>query len=126
MTRVEQAAMATFSLQVWTRERNCVACGEPGSNAHHVLFGRHHRRTTDPRGGVTLCGSGTTGCHGLFHAGDVATRREIGLYIVEQRDDTLDFLVEELGAEGAIEYLDRVYYLAEEPARLATSPGKEE
>ena len=124
MTRTEKAIEASFALQVWTRERNCVACGEPGSNAHHVLFGSHGR-TQDPRGGVMLCGSGTIGCHGLFHEGDEKTRREIGEYILDRRPDTIEFMVEQLGSGRAVmEYLDRVYCLAD-GAILAAVNGNE-
>lgn len=47
----------------------CVRCGMAGNNFHH----RRSRSVTDdcthaPCNAITLCGSGTTGCHGWVHA----------------------------------------------------------
>ena len=48
----------------------CVWCGKPASNLHHEppkgLGGTKSHRAV-----ISLCGSGTTGCHGLRHAGRV-------------------------------------------------------
>lgn len=83
----------------------CVLCLNPGS-LHHVL----------PRGQggddvasnlVGLCGSGTTGEHGLLEAGDVGTRLRLGQYLKRSRPDTLLYLQGKLGEEGAKEWLHR-------------------
>ena len=42
----------------------CVVCGKPANNAHHVIVGMR-KSLRVPR--LRLCGSGTTGCHGLAH-----------------------------------------------------------
>ena len=62
---------------------NCMVCGRPAANCHHLMplgNGRSFTLRTD-RGTWTLhsplmalCGSGTTGCHGLFHSGVLAAR----------------------------------------------------
>lgn len=55
----------------------CVACGRRAANAHHVPALSHGRsfNLRSPLGCFVLlpalfavCGSGTTGCHGAFHA----------------------------------------------------------
>ena len=55
----------------------CFVCGRPATNCHHVVplsNGEFFERVT-PNGAfrlrsrlMTLCGSGTTGCHGRIHA----------------------------------------------------------
>lgn len=49
----------------------CVVCGKKASNLHHEppkgLGGIGSKGTEPPR--LSLCGSGTTGCHGARHAG---------------------------------------------------------
>lgn len=46
----------------------CVRCGEVGGSIHHRvprrMGGTKDIRSYDMRNLVTLCGSGTTGCHG--------------------------------------------------------------
>lgn len=55
----------------------CAVCGAPATNSHHVpsvgMGGRNasfklHGRILRPAL-IALCGSGTTGCHGMAHAG---------------------------------------------------------
>lgn len=50
----------------------CRVCGRPANNQHHLvwrswgeLFDEHGHKMKKPT--ITLCGSGTTGCHGLAH-----------------------------------------------------------
>lgn len=52
----------------------CVVCGRFGTNKHHEPpKGTGGERAW--RGSlVSLCGSGTTGCHGRRHAGDLKLR----------------------------------------------------
>ena len=46
----------------------CVVCGRYGANRHHMppkgMAGEEHWEGCF----ISLCGSGTTGCHGLWHA----------------------------------------------------------
>lgn len=61
----------------------CAVCGKPAANCHHVvpLSVRHRFGLATPSGTVrlrsplfALCGSGTEGCHGAFHAGRIKAR----------------------------------------------------
>ena len=113
---------ASFTLQVWAHERTCVVCGEPGANAHHVLYGSWAgRRENVVPNGVMLCGSGTTGCHGKFHAGRKEVAKAIGEYIRDHRPDTLSYLATKLGDEEARDYMRRRYYTEVEDGRTARS-----
>ena len=63
----------------------CVVCGRPRPNAHHEPpkgVGRNFLLST-PMGQfvlkpalIALCGSGTTGCHGMRHNGKLSIRWE--------------------------------------------------
>lgn len=50
---------------------HCAICGKPANNKHHMVrrgageLYRSGRKLKKPT--ITLCGSGTTGCHGLAH-----------------------------------------------------------
>lgn len=51
-------------------EGRCVWCGRPygdALNLHHRLL-RSHGTDNSPANLVSICGSGTTGCHGYAHA----------------------------------------------------------
>lgn len=62
------------------RFAECAICGAPASNSHHVPpVGMGARNASFTLHGhklrpalIALCGSGTTGCHGLIHAGMVS------------------------------------------------------
>ncbi len=67
----------------------CVICGKPSEQIHHRRprgMGGTARKTTNlPANGLTLCGSGTQGCH---HT--VESRRDLALengWIVRQHQD---------------------------------------
>jgi len=111
---------ASFTLQVWAHQRNCVVCGEPGANAHHILFASQGGEKVLANGAM-LCGSGTMGCHGLMTAMDEETRRAIGEYILDQRPDTVSYLTLKLGGRGAQDFLRRVYLTEVEMS--APQPG---
>lgn len=115
----------------------CVACSDPGANAHHVL------RTSGPHFGddvfenlVTLCGSGTMRCHGAHHgnpymvevndwSGDQESmaahhserrdaewvNRRIGKHLLEHRWDVIDYMIRKLGKVPGEAYLERVYFV---------------
>jgi hypothetical protein len=75
--------------------KECALChNTQGLSLHHIS--KHPR--DDARGNlVMLCGSGTTGCHGKIEAGDHALRRQLGVYLVLERPDVLEYLEERLG-----------------------------
>ena len=52
----------------------CIVCGKPNANAHHIPPIGTGRRDRWQGAIVRLCGSGTTGCHGAFHAGKLELR----------------------------------------------------
>ncbi len=60
----------------------CVRCGRPnfwgGFSRHHRQLRRHGDHT--PANLIVLCGSGTTGCHGLVHA-NPAESKLLGLIV---------------------------------------------
>lgn len=60
----------------------CMVCGRPATNAHHEppkgMSGVREWELLTPKGPrllrpalIALCGSGTTGCHGARHRGEV-------------------------------------------------------
>ncbi|WP_077597848.1 hypothetical protein [Olsenella urininfantis] len=59
------------------RGARCAVCGAPATNSHHEpQVGMGGGRASLPLAGhglrpalIALCGSGTTGCHGMVHAG---------------------------------------------------------
>jgi hypothetical protein len=59
-----------------------------------------------------LCGSGTTGCHGLIEAGNEAKRRELGKHVLLCRSDITAHLEEMKGVDGAREWM-RLHLLVE-------------
>jgi hypothetical protein len=88
-----------------TRGVICVLCGKPGS-IHHV-----YDRSDVPENLVGLCGSGTTGHHGYITGEDEQTRRELGEYILLNRDDIIFYVIGKLGEEAGKEWLLRRLFL---------------
>lgn len=69
--RVRQAI---YERDLW----RCAACGRPmpdGGDVHHRRL-RSQRGKGDIENGVLLCGSGTTGCHGVVHQFPKNSREE--------------------------------------------------
>jgi len=60
---------------------------------------------------VMLCGSGTTGCHGLIEARDSDKLRELGTYVLQARGDIIVYLYEQLGAVAAQEWMKRHFLI---------------
>ena len=52
----------------------CIVCGKPHPNLHHMPPIGSGRRSAWKGAMLALCGSGTTGCHGAFHAGILELR----------------------------------------------------
>ena len=55
-------------------ERRCIVCGSYPVNHHHIPPIGSGRRGSWQGALLALCGSGTTGCHGLWHHGDLELR----------------------------------------------------
>lgn len=98
----------------------CAACGRRGADGHHVL--------PKDRGGddveanvVSLCGSGTSRCHGAHHGNPYVENGErrdaewvnvrIGRTLDRERPDTISYLVGKLGNDGARVFLEDAYSL---------------
>ena len=83
----------------------CVLCGKRGT-LHHVL--------PRSRGGddvyenlIGLCGSGTTGHHGLIEANDLDTRNDVGTWLLQERPDVISYVHAKLGPEAGADWLRR-------------------
>jgi hypothetical protein len=94
----------------WTE---CATCPEPSATGHHVLarggpyFGDDLEENI-----VALCGSGTTGCHGKLENEDATTRVRLGVHLIRERPDVLEYLDRKLGEVPAREWLSRRLYVA--------------
>lgn len=90
--------------------RWCGCCLEPVGSGHHVY----------PRGQggddvlaniVPLCGSGTTGCHGLVENGDATTCAKLGAHILAERHDVIEYLRFKLGRWAAEAWMEEFLYI---------------
>lgn len=88
------------------RWRECAICGNTGVlSLHHIS----NKPRDDLEGNlVMLCGSGTTGCHGLVESQLKSKRTWLAHYIRKNRPDTLEYLEWRFPIEGADEWLKRV------------------
>ena len=87
----------------------CVLCGEPGS-LHHV-YPRCQGGDDLEANLLGLCGHGTAGHHGLVENGDLTARADLGEWILEQREDTIDYLIDKLGEQEGREWLRRRFFI---------------
>ncbi len=78
-------------------------CGKPGS-VHHVLP-RSQGGDDIPANLVCLCGSGTTGHHGLVEANNPGALAELGAYLQLERPDTIRYVKIKLGDMEGTEWL---------------------
>ena len=60
---------------------HCIVCGRPHPNLHHMPPIGSGRRDAWEGALLALCGSGTTGCHGAFHAGILELRFMDGMWM---------------------------------------------
>lgn len=110
----------------------CVACGSLGATSHHVLE-RDDGGDDVPENLVTLCGSGTSLCHGAMHGSpyvattggmldarwrliDVTERRDhdwvaqrIGAWIEQNQPETVGYVIGKLGPVAGRHYLRSRY-----------------
>lgn len=91
--------------------REC-PCGKPSATGHHVLA-RGQGGDDVAANIVPLCGSGTTGCHGLIENEDVKARRMLGRWIKKHRPDTIAYVREKLGKQAGDDWLRRRLYAPE-------------
>lgn len=82
-------------------QRSCVICGEPTTNAHH-LVPRSQGGDDVPENLVSLDGSGTTGCHGKIEAHDKPTRSALRSVLTPEQ---IAYIVEKKSRA----WLDRYY-----------------
>ena len=87
------------------RNPRCRLCEKPSQSGHHFL----------PRslGGddveaavIELCGTGTTGCHGLIEAADREARGKLGQRL---RREEIDYAFAKMGPGRAAAFLLRYY-----------------
>lgn len=118
--------------RIWTSTHTeCVACGIRGTNAAHVLA-RGDGGDDVPENFVTLCGSGSHGCHGAYHGSPYVAhpgstpdylappqRRDrawvaerIGAHIVADRHEIIEYVLWKLGAVAGRHYLWFHYAIA--------------
>lgn len=117
----------------------CVACGKPSSNVHHVVQKGSPHFGDDVTGNlVAICGSGTMRCHGAIHGtpysvlvgGGLGERRtqewvarRIGEHIAQHRSDILRYVFEKIGPNAGTEFLRRTYYMTLTPPGPIGHPG---
>lgn len=88
----------------------CVLCGNPAS-LHHI-YPKGQGGDDVESNLVALCGSGTTGHHGLIEDGDVVTRIALGSFLYIERPDFFFYLQGKLGEEEGREWLRQRYFLS--------------
>lgn len=124
---VDQSVVARATL----RRRSCAACGGQGANGHHVLPKGHRPAGDDVEENiVTLCGTGTSGCHGAFHGNPYTVqvgnwaldverrdsewvRRRVGEHLLGQRWDVIEYVLQRLGDGPGRAFLDRFYFISD-------------
>jgi hypothetical protein len=124
------------------RRRECAACGEPGANGHHVVERDDGGDDVDENI-VTLCGSGTYGCHGALHGNPYVAEvvavhpsgrtrrhyerrdrawvgRRVGDHLRRERPETVAYVLAKLGPFVGRHYLVSRYGL--DPGSAETRP----
>lgn len=90
------------------RSGRCPLCTLPVTNVHHI-YPRSKGGDDVPPNLVGLCGSGTTGCHGLIELRDPAARSALGAMIRSQ-ENRMSYLERKIGdRERAEAWLNRNY-----------------
>lgn len=98
-------------VELHLRWQECALCYATAYTAGRLSL---HHISNKPRDDVEanlvmLCGSGTTGCHGLIEGWNQTKRAELASYIREHRLDTCGWLDYRFFYEGADNWLRRVY-----------------
>lgn len=106
--RIKDPTLLSILHRDW---RTCALCGETRRlSLHHI----HKHPRDDVRGNlVMLCGDGVQGCHGLIEAAHRETREWLGLYIIKDRPDVIEYLSEKLGSGTAARaWIERYLYVS--------------
>jgi len=86
----------------------CSCCPAPSATGHHVIAkGGPHFGDDVPENIVAVCGSGTTGCHGLIEGADPEARAALGLFLVEKRPEVIRYVQGKIGVGYAREWFSR-------------------
>jgi hypothetical protein len=111
----------------------CAICAAIDISIHHILSKSSAWGIGDDvwENLMPLCGSGTTGCHGAVEGELDSVCRSVGLYIVQERPDTVEYLIKKFhtperdGLAVATEFLRRRYRVVlpprEEPPYVGVS-----
>jgi hypothetical protein len=105
----------TASARVLRADDECAGCGGRATNAHHVVPRSAGGDDVDENL-LPVCGSGTTGCHGAYHAGDEDVRRALGEAIA-LRPAMMSYVMFRLGDDVGREFLRRRYFIEEGTCR---------
>lgn len=101
----------TMTTKACLEYREC-PCGKPSATGHHVLArGAPHFGDDVLANIVPMCGSGTTGCHGLIENEDEKARKMLGRWIKKHRPDTILYVISKLGRPAAREHLKRRLFI---------------
>jgi hypothetical protein len=86
--------------------RECACCGGPSATAHHVIA--RGQGGDDVRENlVALCGSGTTGCHGLVEDENELALLALGRHIARERPDVVFYVCSKLGPGAGPAWFER-------------------
>jgi hypothetical protein len=105
-TRTLDRSLTAKSCLEW---REC-PCGKPSATGHHVISRGKGGDDVLPNI-VPLCGSGTTGCHGLVENADEKARRRLGKWIGEHRPDTIVYVRSKMGDVAGDDWLNRYLFV---------------
>jgi hypothetical protein len=86
----------------------CSLCPKPAATGHHVLPKGSPNFGDDVLANiVSVCGSGTTGCHGEIEAKREWAMRSLGAFVGARRPDTIAYVREKLGVVAGDAWLEK-------------------
>ncbi len=96
----------------WRSEQTCWVCKQARATNTHHIYPRSQGGDDFIENFAPLCGSGTTGCHGLIEARDPSARAALGAALTHEN---CAYLVRKLGSQdAAAAWIERHY-----PERVA-------
>lgn len=90
----------------------CALCGAGRTNPFGISLHHVYDRSDLWQNLVFVCGSGTTGCHGLLTAHWEEARRRLGEHLLLLRPDVISFIVLRAGEVGARDWLRRRLFVS--------------